>query len=145
MCPKCKESAKMKKSITMPTVYCSGEDCKNKKNKLGHGIFETSCSCSLWYNYEKEEKEVKMENENQKKSKKKREKSQPPKAIGDNLHADELEDNLKDNKGKCRFCKEAHPGFCSICNKLMTLGLNGEHLPKVFVNCCKKYYHYNCW
>lgn len=120
-CPQCKASS---------GVRCKGNGCTVN---LGHGDSETSCSCSL---------NIKPE-----KSKNKKRKPVIPKAFGDDLHADELEEILQDDNinGICQLCKDPHPGYCSICKQLMTLPPNGVQMPKVYARCCHSYYHFKCF
>lgn len=121
MCPQCKKKTNV--------------NCKGCKKNLGHGNEETSCSCSLSYDYEKAEKEESMN------------KGVKPatKALGDNRHANELEEELIKNKGLCNYCLLPHPGYCAICQRLLSLPSNGQQLPKVFTTCCDRYFHFECW
>ncbi|KAL3085673.1 hypothetical protein niasHT_037414 [Heterodera trifolii] len=62
----------------------------------------------------------------------------------DFIHADELEQILSNNDGKCSNCSEQHPGFCILCKHLFELTEDGPPL-KVFLGCCNSYFHRDCW
>uniref|UniRef100_A0A183C0C5 ATP-dependent DNA helicase n=1 Tax=Globodera pallida TaxID=36090 RepID=A0A183C0C5_GLOPA len=63
-----------------------------------------------------------------------------------NLHADELEQKLQQNTGKCQEqgCGVQHPGFCMLCSRLYKLQATGLQEQKVYMPCCQAYCHLDC-